>query len=244
MSTRRSGSPVHQRLSSDLRELIEQEAFGEGERLPTESELADRYQVSRQTVRRAFQDLVAEGLVRRVPGSGTYPVPASERHRYARSIGTIDDLLQWQDSEMEVLQGVTLENDPKIAALLELPGAVVATLTLRRLFDGKPFALSRVALRPDLAQRLVESDWQAHAGTVIGAIQRLLPGAITTVQQEATAVATPEDVAGALDYSAGAPALRVQRIYFDENESPFEVAITHYNPDRYTYRLSLRGQMT
>jgi DNA-binding GntR family transcriptional regulator len=239
----RSTVPVHQRLSADLRTLIER---ANGERLPTEAELADRYGVSRQTVRRAFQDLVAEGLVRRVRGSGTYPVQPAERDRYVRPVGTIEDLMQWRDSEMELVQPIALESAPDIATLLELPSTVVATLTLRRTFDGKPFALSRISLPPEVAAKLVDEGALpgVGTGTIIGSVERLLPDAVTEVHQEITAVTTPKDIAGQLDVEPDTPALRVQRLYFDADERPVELAITHYNPDRYTYRLVLRGRMT
>ncbi|MFE4850635.1 winged helix-turn-helix domain-containing protein, partial [Streptomyces sp. NPDC056689] len=56
------------RLARELREAILRHDYPEGVRLPTEAELAASHGLSRQTVRRAFQDLVTEGLVHRVPG--------------------------------------------------------------------------------------------------------------------------------------------------------------------------------
>jgi DNA-binding GntR family transcriptional regulator len=47
--------------------------------------------LSRQTVRRAFQELAAAGAVYRVPGCGTFAVPGDGR--YLRSFGSIDDLM-------------------------------------------------------------------------------------------------------------------------------------------------------
>jgi len=64
--------PAYQTLGQALRDEIASGAYADGVRLPTESELVARYGLSRQTVRRAFQDLVAEGVVYRVPGRGTY----------------------------------------------------------------------------------------------------------------------------------------------------------------------------
>lgn len=48
--------------------------------LPGERELAERLQVSRVTVRAALAQLQDEGLVRRVPGSGTQVVPKEVQH--------------------------------------------------------------------------------------------------------------------------------------------------------------------
>ena len=64
--------PAYQALREQLRSEIAAGQYRDGTRLPTESELVARHGLSRQTVRRAFQDLVAEGVVYRVPGRGTY----------------------------------------------------------------------------------------------------------------------------------------------------------------------------
>ena len=67
-------------LAKSLRDALHSGAYGPGERLPTEAELSEHHAVSRQTVRRAMQE-----LVRRRPGlSGTW-----SRHvpgRYFRAL--------------------------------------------------------------------------------------------------------------------------------------------------------------
>ena len=72
--------PAYQALREQLRDEIDAGQYRNGARLPTESELVARHRLSRQTVRRAFQDLVAEGVVYRVPGRGTYAHGDSRRY--------------------------------------------------------------------------------------------------------------------------------------------------------------------
>jgi DNA-binding GntR family transcriptional regulator len=245
MAQRRPSVPVHRQLSADLRASIEAGEFADGARLPTEAELAERYGVSRQTVRRAFQDLVAEGLVRRVPGQGTFPSSPAGVPRYARSVGSIEELMQWSDSEMELTRPVVLEHDRVGAQALGIDDGVVAVLTVRRVFEGNPFGVSRICLPPALASKLVAGDIlpELGAGTVIGAVESFLGDAVARVQQAITATAAPAAVAELLDVPADAPVLRVERLYFDASDQPVELAITHYNPARYTYRLELRGRV-
>lgn len=235
-------APAHQRLSDDLRLALSEGRFRAGERIPTEAELAERYGVHRHTVRRAFQDLVAEGLVYRVPGRGTFPTNFSTRDHYVQSIGNIEDLQAFVDTEMELLQRIELMPEEEAARRLGLRSKVVAALALRRLYEDSPFALTHVYLSPDLGQRLVESESlpAKGPGTVIGTLEKLMPGTVASADQAITAVPAPSDVAPLIDYEAGQPCLRAERTYFDTAGTPIELAISFYNPDRYAYRLRMR----
>ena len=234
--------PAHQRLSEDLRSALGEGRFKVGERMPTEADLAEKYGVHRQTVRRAFQGLVAEGLVYRVAGRGTFPSNFSSHGHYVQSIGTIEDLQAFTGTEMELLQKIELISEGDAASRLELQSKVVAALALRRLYEDVPFGLTHVFLPPDLGQRLVEAEVLPvrGPGTVIGALEGLIPGTIAGANQIITATSTPPDVAPLIDYETGQPCLRAERLYFDTEGLPVELAISFYKPERYAYRLQMR----
>jgi GntR family transcriptional regulator len=243
---RRRGTSAYKRLYRELRDALEGGEFREGRRMPTEAELCRQYGVSRHTVRQAFQDLVAEGLVYRVPGRGTFATSLSEHGRYLRSIGTVEDLMVWSDTNVELLRPISFEEDEGVARLLELPTPEVAVLVMRRHYDGLPFALTRVYLSPGLGKRLAEKDVFARTvpnATVIAAIEPLISHPIAGASQEVTAKPAPADVAGMIGCAPGEPSLRVQRLYFDTRETPVELAVSHYHPERYSYRIELRRRL-
>ncbi len=214
--------------------------------MPTEAELRRQYGVSRHTVRQAFQDLVAEGLVYRVPGRGTFATSLSEHGRYLRSIGSVEDLMVWSETSVELLRPISFEEDEEVARLLGLPAPEVALLEMRRYHDGLPFAFTRVFLSPELGEQLVEKGVFARSvpnATVIGTIEPLLPHPIAGTSQELTAEPAPADVAGMIGCAPGEPSLRVQRLYFDTRETPVELAISYYHPERYSYRIELRRRV-
>ncbi len=234
--------PAYQRLSDDLRAKLTEGYFAPEERMPTELELAREYGLSRQTVRRAFLDLVSEGLVHRVPGRGTFPSNFVRHGHYLRSIGAIEDLQSFAGTEMELIQRIELVADEESSRRLELGSKVVAKLALRRFYEGKPFSVTYVYLSPVLGQRLAEADAlpRKGAGTVIGVLEGFVPGSIAGANQTITAVAIPADVAALIEYKAGGPGLRAERLYYDSEDKPVELAVSYYNPDRYTYRLQMR----
>lgn len=62
----------YERVISWIEEEIENGNLNQGDRLPSENELMEQFQVSRQTVRRALEDLTGKGIVEGRRGSGTY----------------------------------------------------------------------------------------------------------------------------------------------------------------------------
>ena len=64
--------PVYQQIAAILRAQIEAGALVPDRPIPSESTLMQRYEVARETARKAVRVLVAEGLVYVVQGRGAY----------------------------------------------------------------------------------------------------------------------------------------------------------------------------
>jgi DNA-binding GntR family transcriptional regulator len=239
--------PVFKRVWSDLRAQILSGAFPDGVALPTEAEIASQYAVSRQTVRRAFQNLVSEGLVFRIPGKGTFATPSNGR--YLRQFGSVEDLMALSaDSQMQVLLPLSATVDPTSASRLRLPDDHVAKLTFLRLHHKEPFSHTSVYLPPLVRARLGEVAELSSPGavsqvTVIGLLDQALDAPIQDADQSITVATAPAEVAESLDLPAGTPLLRADRIYFDTNARPVELAVSHFHPDRYSYRVRLRRNL-
>lgn len=63
---------IYEHVESELRRAIEHGGWKPGFKLPSERELAERFQCARMTIRRALQELQTEGLIARRHGSGSY----------------------------------------------------------------------------------------------------------------------------------------------------------------------------
>ncbi|WP_330231464.1 GntR family transcriptional regulator [Nocardia sp. NBC_00508] len=235
---------AYRTLADRLRAAIGEGQFGEGNPLPTEEQLATTHAVSRSTVRRAMQDLVAEGLIYRVAGRGTFPV--AESGRYLRHVGSIEDLIALSvDTICEIISPLQLRVDIEAAGRMGLSSDSVSTLTLRRLFDDTPIAITTVTLPPSIGRLLHDVREFATAGsrgsvTVIGSIDSRMPGTIRDAEQTITAVAASDAVAEGLECHVGAPVLRIDRLYSDTQGRAVELAVSYFNPDYYTYRVNLR----
>ena len=66
--------PMYRQIADDLRQQIESGQLGPGSQLPTELELREQYDASRNTIRDALRWLITRGLIETRPGQGTFVV--------------------------------------------------------------------------------------------------------------------------------------------------------------------------
>jgi len=69
---REARTPLYRQIYNAIREAILQRRLAPGVRLPSTRDMADLFEVSRNTVVNAFEQLMAEGYVEARVGSGTY----------------------------------------------------------------------------------------------------------------------------------------------------------------------------
>ena len=236
-------SSAYRTLAASLRDAIRNGEYADGQQLPTEEQLAARHSVSRQTVRRAMQDLVSEGIIYRVAGRGTYPV--AEADRYLRHFGSVEDLMALSlDTGCEVITPLRHAVDVESASRLRLPSDDVHALTLIRLHGNVPFCHTTVFL-PPLVGALISDVPELAAGrrsqiTVIGLIDTRMARPIKGAEQSITAAAAPQAAAEHLECAPGQPVLRIDRLYTDDADAPVELAVSYFDPAHYSYRVRLR----
>jgi len=239
-------SPAYKTLADALRERIHAADFPPGQRLPTEAELTETYGVSRQTARRAFSDLVAEGLVYRVPGRGTFALTSANDKQYLRSFGSIDDLLALSvDTELEIVRPFAKVVDVPAAGRLGLPTDEVVSGTFRRFHGEAPFSLTTVALPLDIGRHVltdprVPSPGDRCAITMIELVGEYSPNPIAGAHQSVTATLADPETAALIECATGDPILGIDRSYFDTDGRLVELAVSIFNVKRYSYRVELR----
>jgi DNA-binding GntR family transcriptional regulator len=255
---------AYRTLAGRLRTAIRDGEYADGRQLPTEEQLAASFSVSRQTVRRAMQDLVSEGIIYRVAGRGTYPV--AERDRYVNHFGSVEELMALSlDTECEVVSPLQRKVDVETASRLRLPSDEICHVTLVRRHAGTPFCYTSVYLPPRIGQLLTGAGELAEAGrrsrvTVIGLIDARLAetgprsagqhgvgqhgagqhGAVAAAEQSVSAAGAPAFAAPHLGCDVGEPLLRIDRLYFDAEDAPVELAVSYFDPEHYSYRVRLR----
>lgn len=239
----RGAEPAYATIANDVRQEIARGTYRDGRALPTEAEFAKRYRVGRQTVRRAFQELVAEDVVFRVPGRGTFVNESTDG--YTRQLGSIVDLMNLSnDTSIEVVSGVRRRANVEAASRLRMTHDVVYQGTIRRLHDGVPFVVTDVYL-PESVGRLVAGLPELETGatghyTVIGLLEPYLHRQVLQAEQSITVALAGPFLADLLGCADGHPLLKVDRLFFDSAGEVTELTVSHFLPEHYTYRVTLK----
>ena len=76
---KKSGIPLYLQIKHQIKKLLENGNLKEGEQLPTERDLSENLQVSRNTVSMAYKELVLENIILSIPGRGTFPNPKTSK---------------------------------------------------------------------------------------------------------------------------------------------------------------------
>ncbi len=118
---------------------IDAGTYAEGERLPSEPELCERFGVSRITVRRAVADLEGLGIVRRQQGRGTFVAPRREVIGAMTLGGFADTVVADGVKSRRIMRAETTPADEKRARRLGVPvGDPVFRLVRVFALDGIP----------------------------------------------------------------------------------------------------------
>jgi GntR family transcriptional regulator len=227
--------PKHAQLSDALAELSTRE-LGPDAAIPSERELMTTYHVSRATVRRAIESLVADGLLRRIHGKGTFVArPRLESRLHLMSFS--QEMRRRGLTPSTALLGVEADIPPaEVAADLELDGDALAwRLDRVRLADGQPIALEN-GWYPHAA--LPGLDRQDLGGSLYEVFEQSYGLGIDAAEQTLWGEAADSVTARRLDAPLHTPLLVFRRVSRAAGR-PLEHVVSRYRGDRYQIHMSL-----
>jgi DNA-binding GntR family transcriptional regulator len=209
-----------------------------GHMLPPERVLAQEFGVTRVTLRRAIDELEADGLVYRVQGGGTYCVgPAIAKSLKLTSFSEDIRARGRKPSSVVLHVGVTPAGEEAGRALRLSPSAPVLEIRRLRRADGEPMCLEACALPAESVPGLADLDLTGSLYELVGR-EFGLHHSWAEQLVEAT-VLGPED-AKLLGVPAFSAALRATRVSYDARGKAIEYCVTTYRADRYSLRFAIR----
>lgn len=226
-------------IAGHLRSDIAEGRYAQGDRLPTEAALSERFGVNRHTVRHAMSQLVEEGLVRTRRGAGAFVAaqptdyPIGARMRFHENL-----LAAGRHPEKRILTIETRAAASGEAAALDVPqGATVCAYHGLSYADAQPIALFEsvfpVDRLPGIAEALTQNRGVTNALAAVGVSD------YTRASTRLTAVLARATQAVHLQVREGDPLLKSTGVNVDSKAVAVEYGRTFFAGDRIT--LTLEG---
>jgi len=233
-------SPLYQQIKGLLLQSLDRGEWKPGEAIPSEFELASRFQVSQGTVRKAIDELAAENLLLRRQGKGTFVATHHEakvRFRFLRL--TPDDGKQ-PVSGSQILDCRRVKAPVDIARLLDLRAADIV-VNLRRLlsFDQVPTILDDIWLPGSVFRGLTADSLSRYRGPLYALFESEYGVSMVRAEEKIRAMAAAAEPAQLLGVEPGTPLLQVERVSYTYGDRPMEVRRGLYVTERFHYRNSL-----
>jgi len=153
--------PLYQVVVGSILNQIKTGQLTTDEKIPSESELCKIHLVGRNTVRRSIHELVNKGVLRTIPGVGTFVVGNKLDKTADYLLGFTQEMqLHGKTVTSQLLDARIISADPFLARRLQVQlGAEVVFLYRVRFMDDEPTAIERAYLPHELCPGLLNNDF-------------------------------------------------------------------------------------
>ena len=240
--------PMYRHIADDLRAQITTGQLKPNAKLPTEGELSDTYEASRNTVREAIRRLTDEGLLESRPGQGTFvttkvdpfvtvltadPKTGFGGGETAAYLSKVREEHRVPTNSVPKVEVVTASD--AVAGLLNIPlGSQVVSRSQNRYIDNIPWSVQTSFYLMDFitkgATKLlmaldIEEGSVAYLATEIGVRQ-------TGYQDWITGRLATEDEQAFFGIGHNSAVFADSRVAFDQNDTPMRLTVTIFPVDR------------
>lgn len=232
-----NATPLYQQMYSDIKGLIKSGAYKAGDQIPSESELSQKYSVSRITVRRAIEGLCSDGYLSKKQGRGTF-VRTSRLHRrlsQSREVRSFSSMC----AESGATQGARLLDRQIVPARPEEleffsleEGALLLYIHRIRTADDTPILDENVFIPYSWASELFSMPLENKS--IFDAIYEVMGRrpATSSVWTVSAVRATTEQSVN-LEISSGDPLISTVNYYTDANGKPVCIGRDFFVGSRY-----------
>jgi len=228
--------PLYREVKRLLTQSLAEGEWQPGVALPSETRLAEHYGVSIGTVRKAIDELVAERILVRHQGRGTFVAGHNARRTLFHFFHIVPADGGKEQPQTELLSFERAKADAESARRLNITrGATVFRIKNLLRLRGRPVVLDEIILPAELFPRLSEKVFRERDSTIYQLYQERY--GINVVRSAERLSAALADLASAklLGISPGSPLLRIKRTALTYHNSPVELRTSLVNTAEHEY---------
>jgi len=230
----KNGIPLYYQLKEYLLQEIKKN-YQAGDLLPSESEIEQKYGVSRITVRKAIEELSREGIVVKKQGRGTFVMEQKILYD-ANIIGSLTQRLEEQKHQLktESIEYITITEAHHVKDLLDCN--TLLCIKRFRILDGVPFALMLNYIDATKVPKLQEKFDMESLYTLYKEQYNI---SFYHAEETVEAKSATKEQAKKLHIAENTPLLCLQRLSYDKQNRPMEYSDIAIKADMYKHKIVL-----
>lgn len=216
-------SPLYRQIKNLMINALESAEWRPGQAIPSEQELALRFNVSQGTVRKAIDEMAAENLLVRKQGKGTYVASHNDPRalfRFLRLVPMDGDLAHPQSVPIDCWKAKAGNEAARMLGI-EL-GAPVTILRRILRFSGKPVVVDEIYLPGEIFHGLTMEVLQGAHGSLYSIFETRFGVRMIRAEERIRAVAADRMTSETLGVAEGTPLLSVERVTYTYGDRPVE----------------------
>jgi GntR family transcriptional regulator len=235
-------NPLYKEVKRRIMSELVSGEWKPGTAIPAERKLADRFVVSIGTIRKAIDELVAENILIRQQGRGTF-VASHNRDRllfYFFHIVGHDGAKQYPVVTLQSFGKGRAENGEAEALRIPRAAPVFRIRNLLRL-GGAPVIVDDIVLDQQRFAGLTERQFAGRPNTIYNLYQDAFGISVVRTSERLRAVAADAHAARLLKVAPKSPLLRIARVAFSYQDLPVECRVSMVNTDAHEYWSEIRS---
>lgn len=229
-------SPLYRQIKELMIKGLEAGEWGPGDAIPSEAELAVRFNVSQGTVRKAIDEMAAENLLLRRQGKGTFVATHSDPRSFFRFLRLMPDDGRPAHYQSEPLACRHDEASPEAAALLHIqPGDPVVLIERLLCWEGKPVVLDEICLVGEFFSGLTFERLRTYERSLYSLFETGFGVRMVRAEERLRAIPAESHPAGRLAIQPGDPLLLVERVAYTYGNRPVEWRRGYYCTEHHHY---------
>jgi len=217
-------TPLYKQIKQLLLQDLDRGAWKPGELIPSEFELAARFQVSQGTVRKAIDELAAENLLLRRQGRGTFVASHHEPKAQFRFLRITPDEGDPRPAHSRFLECRRQRANADVARYLDMRAGESVVFVRRVLsFENEPIVIDDIWLPGTLFKGLTAERLAEYHGPLYGLFESEFGTRMIRAEERLRACPAESEIAKLLKVGVGSPILLVERVSFTYGERPVEL---------------------
>jgi GntR family transcriptional regulator len=232
--------PLYEQIKQLITRSLSDAEWQPGAMIPSEIELARRYQVSQGTVRKAINELVAENMLVRRQGKGTFVATHADDGTTYRFLHLRNLAGEQEYPQSQFIGFGRGKADAQVAKRLAIRSGSALVLMQRVLtLSGKAVVYDDIRLPATLlkgiSSTMVEEHVNAYKGTLYSLYETQYRIRIISAQERIRAALADAQTAELLGVAAGTPLLCIERVAFTYKHQPVEWRMSYINTEHHYY---------